>query len=60
MVSHHDEIFLLIPRSLLRGGFIPHAVLIRYPGMTATVAEAKDAINAVRRLRTVVRRKLRL
>ena len=22
MVSHHDEIFLLIPRSLLRGGFI--------------------------------------
>lgn len=22
MVSHHDELFLLIPRSLLRGGFI--------------------------------------
>ena len=22
MVSHHEEIFLLIPRSLLRGGFI--------------------------------------
>ena len=22
MVSHHEELFLLIPRSLLRGGFI--------------------------------------
>ena len=38
----------------------PYAVLIRYPGMTATVAEAKDAVNAMRRLRTVVRRKLGL
>ena len=36
----------------------PYAVLIRYPGMTATVAEAKDAVNATRRLRTIVRRKL--
>ena len=29
MVSHHDEIFLLIPRSLLRGGFIGFAVDVR-------------------------------
>jgi hypothetical protein len=26
LVSHHDEIFLLIPRSLLRGGFIRHGL----------------------------------
>ena len=38
----------------------PYAVLIRYPGMTATVDEAKDAVNAMRRLRTVVRRTLAL
>ena len=54
----HDA--TLTPRLPLVQVLNPHAVLIRYPGMTATVAEAKDAINAVRRLRTVVRRKLRL
>jgi HEPN domain-containing protein len=36
----------------------PYAVLIRYPGMTATVAEAKEAVHAMRRLRTILRRKL--
>jgi hypothetical protein len=25
----------------------PYAVLIRYPGMTATVAEAKEAVHAI-------------
>jgi HEPN domain-containing protein len=54
----HDA--TLTPRLPLVQVLNPYAVLIRYPGMTATVAEAKDAINAVRRLRTVVRRKLRL
>ena len=29
MVSHHEEIFLLIPRSLLRGGFIALGIPIR-------------------------------
>jgi hypothetical protein len=38
----------------------PYAVLIRYPGMTATVAEAKEAVHAMRRLRTILRRKLGL
>ena len=36
----------------------PYAVLIRYPGMTATVAEAKEAVHAMRRLRTIMRHKL--
>lgn len=38
----------------------PYGVLIRYPGMSATVAEAKDAVQTVRRLRSVLRRKLGL
>jgi len=38
----------------------PYAVLIRYPGMSATVADAKDAVKTMRRLRTVLRRKLGL
>jgi HEPN domain-containing protein len=36
----------------------PYGVLIRYPGMTATVAEAQEAIHAMRRLRTILRRTL--
>ena len=36
----------------------PYAVLIRYPGMTATIAEAKEAVHAMRRLRTIMRHKL--
>ena len=36
----------------------PFGVQIRYPGMSATVAEAKDAVKTVRRLRTVMRRVL--
>ena len=36
----------------------PYAVLIRYPGMTTTVAEAREAVHAMRRLRTMLRRKL--
>ena len=36
----------------------PYAVLIRYPGMTATVVEAKEAVHALRRTRTILRRKL--
>jgi hypothetical protein len=35
-------------------------VLIRYPGMTATVAEAQEAVHAMRRLRTILRRTLGL
>ena len=38
----------------------PFGVQIRYPGMSATVAEAKDAVKTVRRLRTVMRRVLGL
>jgi HEPN domain-containing protein len=38
----------------------PYAVLIRYPGMSATVTDAKDAVKTMRRLRTVLRRKLGL
>jgi HEPN domain-containing protein len=63
----HDEVLLnlcaihdatLTGRLLLVQILNPYAVLIRYPGMTATVAEAKEAVNAMRRLRTVVRRTL--
>ena len=38
----------------------PYGVLIRYPGMTATVAEAQAAVHATRRLRTSLRRTLEL
>lgn len=38
----------------------PFGVQIRYPGMSATVAEAKDAVKSVRRLRTVMRQVLGL
>lgn len=38
----------------------PFGVQIRYPGMSATVTEAKDALKTVRRLRTVLRRALGL
>jgi HEPN domain-containing protein len=38
----------------------PYGVLIRYPGMTATVAEAQESVHTARRLRTILRRKLGL
>jgi HEPN domain-containing protein len=38
----------------------PYGVLIRYPGMTVTVAEAQAAVHAMRRLRTILRRTLGL
>lgn len=38
----------------------PYGVLIRYPGMTATVAEAQASVHAMRRLRTILRRTLGL
>jgi len=38
----------------------PYAVLMRYPGMTAIVTEAKEAVHATRRLRNILQRKLGL
>jgi HEPN domain-containing protein len=38
----------------------PYGVLMRYPGMSATVAESKDAVKTMRRLRTVFRNRLGL
>lgn len=38
----------------------PYSILIRYPGMSATVAEAQDAIKTARRLRKILRRRLGL
>ena len=38
----------------------PYGVMIRYPGMTTTDADAKDAMVSLRRLRTALRRKLGL
>jgi len=38
----------------------PYGVLIRYPGMSATVAEAQEAVKTVRRLRTALRHRLGL
>jgi len=37
-----------------------YAVLIRYPGLAATVADARDALLALRRIRRVLRKKLGL
>ena len=52
----HDA--TLITRLPLVQVLNPYAVLIRYPGMTATVVEAKEAVHALRWLRTILRRKL--
>ena len=38
----------------------PFGVQIRYPGMSATVVEAQDAVKTTRRLQTVMRRALGL
>lgn len=38
----------------------PYGILIRYPGLTATVTEAKETLTKLRRLRTVLRRNLGL
>ena len=38
----------------------PYGVVIRYPGVSATVTEAKDAVKTLRRLRPFLRRKLGL
>ena len=38
----------------------PFGVQIRYPGMSATVAEAQGSLKTVRRMRTVMRRALGL
>jgi len=38
----------------------PYAVDFRYPSSTATVAEAKDAVKTVRRIRTLLRKNLGL
>ncbi|MCZ6675769.1 MAG: hypothetical protein O7E52_00815, partial [Candidatus Poribacteria bacterium] len=36
----------------------PYGVLIRYPGISATVTESKEAVKTMRRLRAVLRRRL--
>jgi HEPN domain-containing protein len=38
----------------------PYGIFIRYPGTTATVAEAKAAVTTMRKLRRVLRKKLGL
>lgn len=38
----------------------PYSVRFRYPGVSATVANAQDAVKAMRQLRRVLRRKLGL
>jgi len=38
----------------------PYGIAIRYPGMTATVAQAKEAVRTARSLRRTLRRKLGL
>ncbi len=38
----------------------PHSVLTRYPGASATVTEAKDALAVVRTARRVLRKRLGL
>ena len=38
----------------------PYAMQVRYPGYEATVAESVEAVKIVRRVRTLLRKKLRL
>lgn len=37
-----------------------YGVNVRYPGMTTTVAEAESALKLLRKIRTVIRKKLGL
>jgi HEPN domain-containing protein len=38
----------------------PYSVAFRYPGVSATIIQAKEAVKTMRRLRTFLRRKLGL
>ncbi|OIO94710.1 MAG: hypothetical protein AUJ96_28195 [Armatimonadetes bacterium CG2_30_66_41] len=38
----------------------PYGVLVRYPGLSATVEEGKEAVKAVRQIRAVLRARLGL
>lgn len=55
--GHDASLASLDPQAQLLNRY---GVLIRYPGLDATVADAKDAMKAVRRMRRVLRRKLGL
>ena len=54
----HDA--ALIAQISLAQALNPFGVQIRYPGMSATIAEAKDAVKTIRRLRTAMRQALGL
>jgi HEPN domain-containing protein len=50
----------LAPLDADAGILNPYGVLIRYPGLSATADDAVAAVNAIRRMRRVVRRLLGL
>jgi HEPN domain-containing protein len=54
----HDATFAA--RRPLTQALNPYGVMFRYPGMSASEAEARDAVRTVRRLRTFLRRKMGL
>ena len=57
--ASHDATLLpqLLPLAQPLDGY---GVLIRYPGVSATVAESKEALKNARRLRRILRRELGL
>jgi HEPN domain-containing protein len=58
LASAHDASLMVLDP--LAGLLNRYAVAIRYPSLTATPADANNAVVALRRIRTVLRRKLGL
>ncbi|MDQ3812463.1 MAG: HEPN domain-containing protein [Armatimonadota bacterium] len=58
LCSVHDA--ALIKHLPLVEALDPYGVQYRYPAISATEAEAKDAVRTMRRLRTILRRSLGL
>lgn len=54
----HDATFSA--RQPLAQALNPYGVMFRYPGMSASETEARDAVRTMRRLRAFLRRKLGL
>ena len=56
LAALHDATFAA--KLILTQALNPYGVMIRYPGMSASEAEARDAVRTMRRLRAFLRRKL--
>ena len=58
LCTHHDP--TLVRFQALAQTLNPYGVLIRYPGLSATATDADTGMDAVRRIRCALRRRLGL